>query len=75
IQVASTASDVGYGLRALIPLRHLQIELEAKQWLLEIQVNSHNGKMRIYKTLFGSKLAYQNNSRYGVFSVKADAEE
>ncbi len=75
IQVASTASDVGYELRALIPLRHLQIKLEAKQWLLEIQVNSHNGKMRIYKTLFGSKLAYQNNSRYGVFSVKADAEE
>lgn len=70
IRTASVATDGGYQLRALIPVTKLRISTEG-EFRLEFQVSSYNGKERTYHTLFGSQQAYQNNQRYGTFTLIA----
>ena len=68
IRISSTQIENGYELRALVPLSLLKIDPK-KEFLLEFQASSHNGKSRTYHTLFGSKHAYQNNQRFGSFTI------
>jgi len=70
VHVSSAEREGGYEVRALIPLALLKLSPEKNQLLLEFQVSSERGSQRTHHTLFGSRRAYENNVRYGLFEVR-----
>ena len=67
IKLQTTDTDGGYRLQALIPLERLGLDAAAQQFRLEFQVGAVAAKKLTYGTAFGSRMAYQNNTRYGRF--------
>jgi len=70
VSVSSVEREEGYELQALIPLALLKLDPQKDQLLLEFQVSSERSGQRTYHTLFGSRRAYENNVRYGLFEVR-----
>ena len=70
VHVSSAEREEGYELRALIPLSLLKLDPQKGKWLLEFQVSSERSGQRTHHTLFGSRRAYENNLRYGLFEVR-----
>lgn len=75
IRLASSRTSDGYELRALVPLSLLRLEPGKDRVLLEFQVTAvtsvSQGKPVIARgTLFGSSLAYIDNSAYGIFLIR-----
>jgi len=76
IRITSAATKSGYQIQALIPLSMLELDATKEKITLEFQVsaarsvNARGRPVLQHATLFGSRLAYQNNSRYGVFVLK-----
>ena len=67
IRVWSETTAQGYEISALVPLTLLKLDPAEGRFMMEFQVSSKTGKTRIYRTLFGSKYAYENNQVYGLF--------
>ena len=72
VQTASKTIEGGYEISAIIPLELLKIPADAKQFLIEFQVSQGSAKARAYKTLFGSKYAYENCSKYALFGFEEE---
>lgn len=72
IQTESKPTETGYEISAIIPLKLLKIPADAKQFLIEFQVSQQRPKGRAYQTLFGSKLAYMNCSKYALFDFEEE---
>ena len=70
VHVSSAEREEGYELRALIPLSLLKLDPQKGKWLLEFQVSSERSGQRTHHTLFGSRRAYENNLRYGLFEIR-----
>ena len=71
IQVKSETTETGYTLQAIVPLRFLKLAAADGRFLLEFQVDSNvRGQGMEYQTMFNSKLAYENNQSYGLFSFE-----
>jgi hypothetical protein len=79
IRLQSGVSEGGYEMRALVPLRLLAADPAKAAFLLEFQVTvseSASSKGEVVRaTLFGSSLAYMDNSRYGLFKIGGPGKE
>ncbi|MDA1142776.1 MAG: PQQ-binding-like beta-propeller repeat protein [Planctomycetota bacterium] len=70
IRLHGTATDFGYELSALVPLKMLLLD-KSGNYRLEVQVTIPGPDGTVARsTLFGSPRAYQNNEKFGQFSLK-----
>jgi len=77
VRVESQAVKGGYVLKALIPLKLLKVDPAKGKFLLEFQMTvdpTADGKKAVRGTLFGSKFAYENNQRYGIFQRQEEKQ-
>lgn len=68
VKVKSEMTQTGYTLQAIVPLSLLKLNAEDGKFLLEFQIDSNvRGRGMEYQTMFGSRLAYENNQSYRLF--------
>ena len=75
IRVKTALKQGGYRLQALIPLSELSIGKEQRQVKIEFQVGAVANRKLGFTTLFGSRFAYENNTRYGLFAIGGEAQK
>ncbi|MDA1137612.1 MAG: PQQ-binding-like beta-propeller repeat protein [Planctomycetota bacterium] len=74
IRLTTQQSPDGYVMNALIPLELLSLDSAKNPVSLEVQVTAAAASGNLIRnTLFGSSLAYMDNSSYGQFRISAKA--